>query len=61
MAGPILLMLGLARTDAASASLLVTFEGVATALIAWFVFHENFDKLIAIGMALLVAGALVLS
>lgn len=54
-------MLGLARTDAASASLLVTFEGVATALIAWFVFHENFDKLIAIGMALLVAGALVLS
>jgi drug/metabolite transporter (DMT)-like permease len=61
VAGPILLMLGLAHTDAASASLLLTLEGVATALIAWFVFRENFDKRIAIGMALLVAGALVLS
>ena len=32
--GPILLMAGLARTDAAAASLLLTLEGVATALIA---------------------------
>src|SRR5262249_314164 len=38
IAGPLLLMLGLARTDAASASLLLTLEGVATALLAWFVF-----------------------
>jgi drug/metabolite transporter (DMT)-like permease len=59
--GPILLMLGLARTDAATASLLLTLEGVATALLAWFVFHENFDRRIALGMACLVAGALVLS
>ena len=59
--GPILLMLGLARTDAAAASLLLTLEGVATALLAWFVFHENFDRRIAIGMACLVAGAIVLS
>jgi drug/metabolite transporter (DMT)-like permease len=59
--GPVLLMTGLARTDAAAASLLLTLEGVATALLAWFVFHENFDRRIALGMACLVAGALVLS
>ena len=59
--GPLLLMVGLARTDAAAASLLLTLEGVATALLAWFVFHENFDRRIALGMACLVAGAIVLS
>ena len=59
--GPVLLMAGLARTDAATASLLLTLEGVATALLAWFVFRENFDQRIAIGMACLLAGAVVLS
>src|SRR5262249_47729103 len=39
--GPILLMVGLSRTNAAATSLLLTLEGVATALIAWFVFYEN--------------------
>jgi drug/metabolite transporter (DMT)-like permease len=61
VAGPLLLMIGLARTDAATASLLLTLEGVATSLIAWFIFRENFDRRIALGMACLVAGALVLS
>ena len=59
--GPLLLMAGLTHTDAASASLLLTLEGVATALLAWFVFRENFDQRIALGMACLVAGAVVLS
>jgi drug/metabolite transporter (DMT)-like permease len=59
--GPLLLMAGLVRTEAAAASLLLTLEGVATALLAWFVFRENFDRRIALGMACLVAGALVLS
>jgi drug/metabolite transporter (DMT)-like permease len=59
--GPLLLMVGLARTDAAAASLLLTLEGVATALMAWFIFHENFDRRIVFGMAFLVAGAAVLS
>lgn len=59
--GPLLLMVGLARTDAASAALLLTLEGVATALLAWFAFHEHFDRRIALGMAALVAGAAVLS
>ncbi len=59
--GPLLLMFGLADTDAATASLLLTLEGAATALIAWFIFHENFDRRVALGMACLVAGAAVLS
>jgi drug/metabolite transporter (DMT)-like permease len=59
--GPLLLMAGLARTDAATASLLLTLEGAATALMAWFIFHEHFDRRIAWGMACLVAGAAVLS
>jgi drug/metabolite transporter (DMT)-like permease len=61
LVGPLLLMAGLSQTDAATASLLLTLEGVATALMAWFVFHENFDRRIAVGMACLVAGAIVLS
>ena len=59
--GPLLLLFGLARTDAAAASLLLTLEGAATALMAWFVFHENFDRRIALGMLCLVLGAAVLS
>jgi drug/metabolite transporter (DMT)-like permease len=61
IAGPVLLMVGLSRTDAATASLLLTLEGVATALLAWFAFGENFDRRIALGMACLVAGAILLS
>jgi len=52
-------MIGLARTDAAAASLLLTLEGVATVLMAWFLFHENFDLRIAAGMECLVAGVAV--
>ena len=59
--GPVLLMVGLARTNAGTASLLLTLEGVATALLAWFVFKEHVDWRIALGMACLVAGAVVLS
>jgi drug/metabolite transporter (DMT)-like permease len=59
--GPLLLMIGLSLTPASSASLLLNLEGVFTALLAWFVFHENFDRRIAIGMAAIVAGGVVLS
>jgi hypothetical protein len=41
--------------------LLLTLEGVATALMAWFIFHENFDRRVALGMACLVATAAVLA
>lgn len=59
--GPVLLMLGLAKMPASGASLLLNAEGVFTALLAWFVFKENVDRRIALGMAAIVAGALVLS
>lgn len=59
--GPVLLMWGLARTPAASASLLLNLEGVLTALLAWFVFKENFDARIALGMALIAVGGVCLS
>lgn len=59
--GPVLLMTGLARMNASSASLLLTLEGVLTALLAWFAFRENFDRRIAIGMISIIAGAVVLN
>src|SRR5258706_11483483 len=59
--GPVLLMFGLAGMPAAGASLLLNAEGVFTALLAWFVFRENFDRRIALGMALIAMGAVVLS
>lgn len=61
MAGPVLLMFGLSGMPASGASLLLNAEGVATALLAWFVFRENVDRRIAVGMAAIVAGAVVLS
>ena len=61
VAGPVLLMLGLASTPASTASLLLNLEGVFTALIAWFVVKENFDRRIALGMLAIVAGGVVLS
>ena len=59
--GPLLLMAGLARTEAATASLLLTLEGVFTATIAWFVFREHFDRRIALGMFSIVVGSLCLA
>ena len=61
LVGPVLLMFGLLGMPASGASLLLNAEGVATALLAWFVFRENFDRRIALGMAAIVAGAVVLS
>lgn len=59
--GPLLLMLGLARTEAASASLLLNLEGLATMGIAWVVFHENVDRRLLLGAFAILAGAMVLS
>ena len=59
--GPALLMGGLARTPASSAALLLNLESVFTALLAWFVFRENFDRRIALGMAVIFVGGIVLS
>lgn len=59
--GPVLLMIGLTGMQASAASLLLNAESVFTALLAWFVFRENFDQRIALGMLAIVAGAVVLS
>ena len=59
--GPALLMWGLARTPASTSSLLLNLEGVLTAALAWFVFRENFDRRIALGMLAIVAGGVLLS
>ncbi|MFM0489638.1 DMT family transporter [Paraburkholderia graminis] len=61
VAGPALLMLGLARTPAATSSLLLNLEGVLTAVIAWVVFRENVDVQVFLGMAAIVAGGVILS
>ena len=61
VAGPVLLMLGLTSMPASGASLLLNAEGAFTALLAWFVFRENFDRRIALGMAAIVAGAVILA
>ena len=54
-------MWGLSRTEASTASLPLAFQGAATALIAWFVFQESFDRRLLLGVASLIAGAIVLS
>src|SRR6476659_6851633 len=59
--GPILLMYGLSRMSASGASLLLNAESVFTALLAWFVFRENFDRRIAAGMLLIVLGAIAIA
>jgi drug/metabolite transporter (DMT)-like permease len=58
---PVLMMYGLRRTAGSSASLLLNLEGVFTTLIAWFVFQENFDRRIALGVLAITAGAVLLS
>lgn len=61
LAGPLLLMLGLARTSAASGSLLLNLEGLATMLIAWVVFRENVDRRLMLGAFAILAGAAILT
>jgi drug/metabolite transporter (DMT)-like permease len=59
--GPLLLMFGLARTDAATASLLLNLEGLATMGIAWVVFRENVDRRLLLGAFAILVGAVLLS
>lgn len=58
--GPVLLMAGLARTSAASASILLNTELVATVVLAAFVFGEQIGRNVVIGStAVVIAGALL--
>jgi drug/metabolite transporter (DMT)-like permease len=54
-------MIGLARTEASSASLLLNLEGLFTLGIAWVLFRENVDLRIGLGAAAILSGALLLS
>ena len=58
---PVLLAAGLARTPAATASLLLNLELVATVLLAAAVFHEHIGSRVALGTTLVVAGGAVLA
>jgi drug/metabolite transporter (DMT)-like permease len=59
--GPLLLMVGLARTPASTASLLLNLEGVFTTALAWVVFREHVHGQIVVGMLAIVAGGVLLS
>jgi drug/metabolite transporter (DMT)-like permease len=61
VAGPVLLMAGLAGLPASQASLLLNGEAVLTAVLAWVVFRENVDRRVALGMLAIVAGGAVLA
>ena len=57
---PALLMLGLARADAADASLLLNLEVVFTAVLAWLVFKEPANSRVVLGLVAILAGGLIL-
>ncbi len=61
IAAPILLMLGLERTNSANASLLNNFEIVATSLIAFLVFREKLSKRLIAAIVLVTAASIALS
>lgn len=58
---PLLLMLGLARTDAAAGALLLNLESAFTLALAWLVFRENVDGRLFVGALAILAGAGLLS
>lgn len=59
--GPVFLMFGLSLTSAASGSLLLNLEGLATMAIAWLVYKENVDRKLLVGAAAILAGAVLLA
>jgi drug/metabolite transporter (DMT)-like permease len=60
LVGPLLLAAGLARTPAATASLLLNLELVATVVLAALLFHEHIGRRVAVGTALVVAAGAAL-
>ncbi len=61
MIAPVLLLVGLTHSDAATASLLLNLEVVFTAVLAWVVFHEATSLRVVLGFAAIFAGGLVLA
>lgn len=58
---PLLLLVGLRTTPAATASLLLNLEAVFTALGAWLIVREHADRRIVLGLVVIVAGGALLS
>lgn len=58
---PVLLMFGISQMPATGASLLLNSEAIFTALLAWWVFREHVSRRIGIGMAAIVAGAVLVT
>ena len=57
---PVAFAIGLRATRGAAASLLLNLETVFTVALAWFLFHEHRNARVMIGMAVIVAGCLLL-
>ncbi|PYR45757.1 MAG: EamA family transporter [Acidobacteria bacterium] len=58
---PVLLLLGLRTSPAASVSLWLNTEVVATALLAWTLFRENLDRRTILAGGLVLAGGIILA
>lgn len=61
MAAPILLMTGLEHTSASVASLLLNFESVFTALVAWTLFKEPWHWRVLLGILVITTGGILVS
>lgn len=59
--GPVALAWGLQHTSGTSASLMLTLEAVFTALLAWRLYGEAMDRRVALAMAALLIGGVVLA
>src|SRR5581483_2573140 len=57
---PVLLLYGLTLTDASTGALLLNFEGVLTAAVAWLLFREHYSRRLMFGTALIAAAGAVL-
>lgn len=60
VAAPVLLVIGLRRTDAATASLLLALEAPLTLLLAWLLLREHVGRRVLAAAALILAGGLLL-
>jgi drug/metabolite transporter (DMT)-like permease len=61
MLAPILLMTGLEHTSASVASLLLNFESVFTALVAWTIFREPWHWRVLLGILVITMGGILVS
>jgi drug/metabolite transporter (DMT)-like permease len=61
LAAPVLLMTGLEHSAATVVSLLLNFESVFTALVAWTIFREPWQWRVLIGIAIISTGGILVS